>query len=191
MFRYPDKPIRATPAVLDTFADGDWLAQFKYDGWRDLIRWDGERATHTSRHNQPLPVSSAIIAETHALLRGLPPMLLDSEWTGRRNGLRERVYLFDLLEWSGAWLGNTGAEDRFRKLRAEVRERAHLVSIADGWTEGYRELFEESRKDDRYEGIVLKRCSGRFIGSVRDSVENPAMLKIKWRAGESGTTKVA
>lgn len=191
MFRYPDKPIRATPAVLPSLAEGDWLVQFKYDGWRDLVRWDGTRATHTSRHNQPLPVGPEIIAETAAMLRGLPPMLLDAEWTGRRAGLRERLYLFDMLEHDGAWLGAVGAEDRYRRLRKTIPERVHLVTIADGWFEGYAEMFEESKTDERYEGIVLKRCDGRFVGSVRESIENPAMLKIKWRAGESGTTKVA
>ncbi len=35
--RFPDKPLASSVAVLPSLRDGQWLAEFKYDGWRVWI----------------------------------------------------------------------------------------------------------------------------------------------------------
>ena len=62
-FVYPDKPTSSTHLVLPHLAEGEWLAQTKYDGWRCLVFLTPSRQLHfVSRENKPLPVSRDVRA---------------------------------------------------------------------------------------------------------------------------------
>ena len=39
-FRCPDKPIQTTPKVVQTLNENEWIASWKYDGWRLNIYYD-------------------------------------------------------------------------------------------------------------------------------------------------------
>lgn len=190
-FRFPDKPTRGAPGILDTLREGDWLAQFKPDGFRCLIDWDGRRAILTSRHAKQLPVSHDLLGElAEALRHVLPGSVIDAEWMGRRDGQPEGLYLFDLLVDEGCWIGHHGAIGRFNTLRGDITptERVRIVP----WTlNGYPEFFERSKAAPGVEGIVLKRTDSKFIGSTRTSVDNPHWIKVKWRDGADGQVRVA
>ena len=196
-WRFPDKPVDSAPAILTTLAEGEWLAQLKIDGWRCLIEWepDGAGLTLTSRHQEPIPASADLRRELTCLLEPQrAPLLIDAEWTGRRDRQPEGLVLFDLLGLEDEWLGGEGALARFHELRMlgselGIGEGGRIRAVA--WTlRDYPAFFEYSRTVPGVEGIVLKRCNSRYVGSVRRSVDNPAWLKVRHRAGEAGQTRL-
>ena len=208
-FRYPDKPVEATPAVLDTLTPGEWLAQTKPDGWRCLIDCavenkgprDVMRLEFLTRHAKPMPIDEDLAHRVSVWLHntGLPRLLIDAEWMGRRDGQPESLWVFDLLTQGDPWeLGGKPAWMRFDMLRTLCRDfpppdRVRLVewTSGEGDTISYADFFERVRYQPGIEGIVLKRASSRYIGSIRHCAENPDWLKVKWRAGESGQTRIA
>lgn len=192
-FRFPDKPCTSSVGILSTLKDRDWLAQAKYDGWRALVQWDGNRVLLTSRHQEGIPASQPFLTEITETLRPLPPCVLDGEWMGRRDSQPESLWLFDVLDIRGEWLGGLTAADRFARLcsllpRPDLTPRIKLVECV---VSGYPEFFRFSKSLPGCEGIVLKHRDSKFIGSVRKCVNNPLWLKVKWRDGANGQVLVA
>ena len=189
MFRYPDKPLMSSLGALDSLVEGEWLAELKYDGWRALVRWDGKDVTLTSRHKKPLPATAGLLAQLRdefARHHRLQSVLLDGEWMGRRDGQNESLVLFDALEINGKPCWGLRADERFTLLLG-----LHLhIPTAVFDDRNYRELFLWSKVEPGCEGIVLKRKDSRLIGSVRGSADNPNWLKIKWRDGFDGQTRI-
>lgn len=191
-FRYPDKPTPSGPGVLPDLPDGEWLAQMKSDGYRCLLAWNAQCPTFTSRHAEPLPASVDLGCDVIGALDGLPPLLLDAEWMGRRDAQPEGLVVFDLLAYDGRWLGEKQAGQRFAELLTlwrSVRERP-TVRLVEWATSGYHAFFERSKTLPGVEGVVLKHTTSRFIGSTRRSQDNPLWMKVKWRGGESGQTRL-
>jgi ATP-dependent DNA ligase len=92
--------------------------------------------------------------------------------------------------YEGSWIGHHRAIDRFNTLRRQFEQtpRVHIVA----WTlSDYPEFFEHSKTLPGVEGIVLKRTDSKYIGSVRQSVDNPGWMKVKWREGADGQVRVA
>lgn len=190
-FRFPDKPTRASAAALPDLQDGQWLAQAKPDGFRAVIQWDGSFPRLTSRHEKPIPISHGLLTELSEALRGvLPNSTIDGEWMGRRDGQPEGLWLFDLIEDEGCWIGHHGALCRFNTLRQSVRPSARVRIVPFTLTD-YGAFFEHSKTIPGVEGIVLKRTDSKYIGSTRSSVDNPQWMKIKWREGADGQVRVA
>jgi ATP-dependent DNA ligase len=190
---YPDKPIQSSDEVLPHLAFGDWLAQFKYDGWRTFIETGVGYSTFTSRAGRPIPVSSMVAGEMHERLGHLPPgTLLDAEWMERRAGNVERFWIFDVLrigqvDWR-PWV----TQDRFEKLFSAWDESRQMVPedlIVPHCKSNYSNFYALSKEDPATEGIVLKRIGARYIGSTRECALNPNWLKVKWRDGSGGQTR--
>ena len=185
MFRYPDKPRWATAGVLPVLKDEEWLAQFKADGWRAVVTLQPDTVQLLSRHNLPLPASERLLETAARTLRaaGVPVgSVLDGEWMGRRDQQPEGLYLFDLLQWGESWIGLEATSSRFCRLREVLagHETAEVRLIP--WaTSRFMELFSASRQVPGMEGIVLKRATAPFIGSLRRSVDNPHWMKVRWR----------
>lgn len=196
MHRFPDKPVASSPGVLEMLADGDWIAQIKFDGWRTLLEWDGSRPTLTSRHKTPIPASPDLVEFLANFLTGSPPMLLDGEFMGRRDNQAEALRLFDMLAFDGRWQGDMACYARLGLLCGSfpgliLAGTESRLSIVPHTTGGYVDFFEFSKTLPGSEGIVLKQKTSRFIGSVRKSVDNPLWLKVKWREGADGQLRVA
>ena len=200
--RFPDKPLASSVAVLPSLRDGQWLAEFKYDGWRVWIEVgaadDGSDWRYTTRRDKPCPVSRPLRQDVARQLAAgpanvLPPpgTIFDAEWMARRAGHargEERVWLFDLLRVGPAgWRLGSGALERFDALRAT----APAGLIVPHTLAGYGAFFESSKLDPCTEGVVLKRVDSRYIGSARGCCQNPAWLKVKWRDGAGGNKRIA
>lgn len=204
--RFPDKPLTSAVAVLDVLKRGDWLAQYKFDGWRAVVETgeadDGSDWRFTSRHNKPLPVSADLRRDLGRWSRAAwghcpPHTLFDGEWMARRAGNalgEERLWLFDVLRFGrDDWqLGRT-AEQRFDALL--LHAPAPLIVPYTFWRDddepSYRAMFDASKADPRTEGIVLKRRSSTYIGSTRGCADNPGWMKVKWRDGSDGLKRIA
>jgi ATP-dependent DNA ligase len=189
MFRYPDKPTTSSLGVLDHLVDGEWLADLKYDGWRALIRWDGNMVTFTSRHRKALPGTPGLLLEARDCLHGLPPALLDGEWMGRRDDQPESLVFFDMLEIGAESCWSRTADDRRTRLVGMIQRLTPRIRMVEYVDRGYRDFFERSKVPGCV-GIVLKRKDSKLIGSIRNSVDNPNWLKVKWREGFDGQTRV-
>ena len=195
MFRFPDKPTPSRPAVLAALRDGEWLCQFKWDGWRTVVTLDdGGRLSFTSRDNKPIPISSSLsqrVAES--FLRSNVPQgtTLDAEWTGRRAGLGEGLVFFDAIRLGGLDLYQWSAEHRFQALSELGLNTVDGVSTVETTTSGYAEMFERSKSLPHTEGVVLKRLASRLVWSIRSCQDHPEWLKVKWRDGEDGQLRVA
>lgn len=191
-FTYPDKPVQAGPLILPALQAGDWLAQFKYDGWRTLIYKDQAGMLQLlSREREPIPSSRKALEALAEDLRPLAPdTLLDSEWVARRAGNAagvERFVVFDLLRWRGVDYTQREALARWVELCGLVPHHLRVQATRDA----YGAFFDESKRDPLTEGIVLKRITSPFLGSCRKCRVNPQWLKVKWRAGDDGKTVAA
>lgn len=192
--RHTDQPAPVSPAYLRSLRDGEYLAQEKCNGWRCLTRMERGVLTFTSRHGKPLPVSGEIRELLRPRLEALPsPVLIDSEWMGRRAGQPEALILFDLLELGPAgWLGQRGALDRFKYLlRLGDLTEAPVIRFPRWTLEGYSAFFEQSREWAGCEGVVLKQVNSPYVGSVRGCTVNPCWFKARHLGGEDGMTRVA
>jgi ATP-dependent DNA ligase len=191
-FTYPDKPVQAGPLILPGLGGQDWLAQFKYDGWRTLIYKDHAGQLHLlSNKRKPIDASPGARQKLAEDLRHLAPdSLLDSEWVARRAGNAqgvERFVVFDLLRWRGTDYTRRGALDRWVELCGLVPAALRVEATR----EDFAAFFEESKRHPLTEGIVLKRTTSPFLGSCRACRVNPQWLKVKWRAGDDGKTRAA
>lgn len=194
--RFPDKPTPSVASVLPTLPRGQYLAQFKWDGWRccttvgrpgaaDALEFD-------TRQAKSCPVSDALRADLAAALAAVPPgSILDGEWMARRAGNaegEERMWFFDVLRLGGEWVNARPAAERFDLLRRYVPP-----SLIGPWTVhvDYAAFFESSKADPRTEGIVLKHVDSPHTASTRKCVVNPFWLKVKWRDGADGQKLIA
>jgi len=189
IWRYPDKPTTAAPAFLQTLEPGRWIIQAKMDGWRCLIEKTEAGLTFTSRHRQAIPVSDQVREQAAvALAETAPGTIVDAEWMGRRCGAPESLVCFDVLHDGSAWLGALPTMERFRRLLSiRAQELVQLVTWGDS---DYSEFFEESRDNPLWEGVVVKSKGARYIGSVRQCVDNPQWFKVRYRGGADGQAAV-
>jgi ATP-dependent DNA ligase len=201
-WRYPDKPkhtLSRAALVAGMFAEGDFLAEAKADGWRCLIEVAPQGVTYTSRENKPLPVSIDVREPLEAaLFEALRPFvkhgtLLDAEWIARRPGARdtacgEQLVIFDLLRiGEGEYFGES-VRGRWQGLQALAPLAPWIVPATFG---DYLGTFDRWQQEIPWaEGIVLKRLDSHYIGSARECALNPGWSRVKWRAGEDGCTPV-
>lgn len=196
IFRYPDKPVSAPPSILPTLQDGAWLCQPKHDGWRAVVMYDGPdgRLNIATRMNEPkimhLATPAFLDAVKSAIARFEPPVILDGEYMGMRDGQPEHLWLFDVLMVAGADLTKVDAARRYGVLGQHVAPN-DLVSITPVASSDYLREFEATRGKPGLEGVVLKRGNSAYIGSIRASVENPGWLKVRWKGGEGGNQVIA
>lgn len=184
MFRYPDKPASAPASIIQDLKPGEWLAQFKHDGWRCLIERTPNACTFTSRTNTPIPISPDFARRVSEAFQALPAgCVIDSEWMGRRDGQPEGLVLFDLLHDGARWLDKIDIEMRF-SLLLNVMVNCDPVP---GWqivSVGYapfQAFYDFAQKEPGVEGIVLKRRGSGLVLSTRGSAINPGWIKAKWR----------
>ena len=206
MFRFPDKPNSSGNKVelLDQLEkEGGWIAQMKFDGWRDQMNYANGSMTHTSASNSPLAVGPKCLDKSVAgdyfplNLKGR--WIFDAEWMGKRQSdTPERLWVFDCLMSEGEWLCRYSFSDRFKIVQAMVPTQM-IVPTAFG---DFRDFFEMSKEppysnktaDGRWfgcEGLVLKRATSVYRGDIRGTTKNPDWIKVKWRDGEDGQEMVA
>jgi ATP-dependent DNA ligase len=193
MFRYPDKPAREISRQGLAILQDRYLAQLKMDGWRCVIERTPGFVTFTSRHGKPIPISREVAEPVTGRLLELPiGTILDAEWLARRPSCHtEALWLFDLMQYGRLSLWHLPTAERFAMLRSVVPAEWIVPSLGEDAEQDYVAFFDAMRDRPDAEGLVLKCRTAKYIGSFRQSADNPGWLKCKWRAGESGMTKVA
>lgn len=217
MFRFPDKPIEASPDFLVGQHDRAWWAQIKKDGWRQVVDWDGDGSLTISSSSgdtsrAAVPMSDEMrqaLTEYVADVAGDTPARFDTEWCARREADRsERVWIFDVHRWRGEDLYRRPCQERMMILASlwpwpHDAARSELDIQFGNWGDpqainimptrnfDYAGLFDLSKNDPACEGIVLKGVQSVINGSIRGLSANRGWIKVKWRSGEAGRTMVA
>lgn len=200
--RFPDKPNQMSAAQLPVFdLQGGWISTAKQDGWRCMIEVGADgKIEFLSRVWKPLPICDSL--KKLVATWGLPKnTMLDTEWLARRPGYHgpETLHLITIPWWNDEWLGGQPEEARWAMTKTLMQNIASLpgydpatypAKLPQYTDSDHSKLFEWSKTDPTTEGIVLKRKSSTLIGDLNSSKDNPAWIKIKWRAGHDGQTVI-
>jgi ATP-dependent DNA ligase len=195
--RFPDKPNEMSASQLPILdLQGGYIATAKQDGWRCMIEVDGNgKIEFLSRTWRPLPISPRLKDLVASM--GLPKnTMLDTEWMARRADVtQETLHLITIPWFDDVWLGDQYETTRWARaveLMGKLPLEAQTLFSLPKWTDSeYSKLFEWSKANPSTEGIVLKRKNSYLIGHLRTSWTNTSWIKIKWRAGLDGQTRIA
>lgn len=209
-FRFPDKPIRTTPeffASMSPLELSKWIIQRKYDGWRMLVFVDSPGTIRcVSRVNRPIEQAYRGTLPDHLYsdleCLNLPQnTILDTELIGPRGHLPHAVFVLDMLAWDNKWLTSQTFEERWMQCTKIVQPKTNdtIISLAetvfpspsDAVNLAIRELetlqayWREHNLGINYlyEGLVLKRRTGKLVLNLQDSAKSPQMYKLKFREG--------
>jgi hypothetical protein len=191
--RFPDKPSHIYS--LKMIKEGEYVAQPKLDGWHSLIFREKGELVVLSRVMKPLAISAGL-RDALKLLPLEDGTVLNAEWTCRREAWKEEgMWLFDMMYERGEWVGHLPIEERYAKVfeiynGVRVDGARWPIHLIPGQTTGYAALYKSLIDDWKTEGIVLKRLGSKLVGDFHKSVDNPAMFKLKWRAGVATMTRM-
>jgi len=201
--RSPDKPHRTSQDSLIEFdQEDDYIATVKYDGYRCIIDWDGETVGFFSRRGIDAggPTRHKVCDELAEavkvfLIENAVPAntRLDSEWLAKRTIGPEQIFIFGVQYWGGQWLGREIETVRW-ELVSRLNYNQQYVNLAENTRHLYSEFFQKMMKEDtqqseknwKVEGIVLKHVNSKLLGNLKTSKLNPRWYKVKWRDGASG-----
>lgn len=180
--RLPDKPYQRSPSSLVNMSN-DYIATYKYDGWRCMAVIDGGISFY-SRNRNKLPINDNIAKQVLSL--GLPNgTVLDTEWMARRAEIKDEVlYLITVMWLDGKWVGNADESTRW-SICSELKLTEN-IKLPEHATASYNDLFNSSKLSPITEGIVLKHKNSKLIGDMSESKKNGMWIKIKWREGNDG-----
>lgn len=180
------KPMLAT-LTKEAFDDPDWLFEIKWDGYRAIASWDGQRAELYSRNGNDY---SSKYPEVYEAVRQLSNhVVLDGEiiaadkdgkahfeWLqnwGRRARGQLIYYVFDILWCDGHDLSKQPLSERKKILQTiladspTVRYSDHILAKGVG--------FFRSAIDQKLEGIMAKSADSTYQTDYRSK----QWLKIK------------
>jgi bifunctional non-homologous end joining protein LigD len=197
-----DESRRASPAIIapqlatavDAVpADGDWITELKFDGYRIVTHVDREHVHCFSRNGHDWSHRMSSVTAVLAQL-GLQDSWLDGELVAAdENGMPQfqrlqqaldpasgiaPVYMvFDAMRLLGADVRDKPQRERKRLLQQTLASlpRDACVRIVD-FVDGESEPLRAQACDQGFEGIILKDATARY-----ESGRNRAWLKLKCR----------
>ncbi|WNG24344.1 DNA ligase D [Cystobacter fuscus] len=181
-------PMLATLAQVESTAQGEWLYEVKYDGFRALAAFrEGEVALH-SRGGKDLSARFSDIARALGALGGHEAVVdgelvaLDDEGRSRfqllGKGVEERYVIFDVLWLDGEDLRPLPLEERrerLERLLARVKAPLQLAERVEG---SARQALALARRRG-WEGVMAKR-----LGTPYSPGRGETWLKLKVQANQ-------
>lgn len=181
-FIFPPRPRgKIDPDHLARFAVGDWIAQWKYNGTRNLIHVEADRFVRLyQRHGKPHSQYKLDDATREQILSlDLVPgegYILDGELLhAKSRDVKGIMVLYDVL-YEGCYLAGTTVGDRIARLTRICRDpqlyepggRALRVAgniwLAPTFGPGdFASKYAQAIPDALLEGLVLKRRDARLI----------------------------
>lgn len=181
---------------IDEKESKQWLATVKVDGYRALVDFSTDKGLAWSRRGKKEggPSLHPICEELEEAIQQFKidnsievGTRLDCEWTGRREANKEqpeRLFIFGIYYWNDISFINQPEEVRWNHIsKLKYNNLIKLVNCVDS---NYTKLYEDSKTDMSYEGIVLKERNSKLIADPTNCKNNPLWLKVKWRAGDDG-----
>jgi hypothetical protein len=205
--RHLDRPMEVSKDLINKYDNGKWITEAKLDGWLTYLVKDSlKQITNPAWGQGPnkdlfflsrrgkkkggptqIPVSDYLKEGINAL--NLPDQtFLCAEWMCRRTigECPESLYLHNILWYDNKWQGKIREEDRFAKVREIMQSNENTCLCIPEWTENnFTAFFERMMGIPYTEGMVLKHKDGLLSGNVDGGVDNPLIVKIKWRSGSS------
>jgi ATP-dependent DNA ligase len=194
-FVVPAQPVEANQPP----AGPDWVHEIKHDGYRLIVRHDGERVRLYSRKAIDWTARLPAIAEGAVRLKAKsftidgeavvigPNGLTDFEALRRRGaGDVAVLYAFDLLEYDGNDLRSVPLETRKATLASLLR-KAGVIRLSEHIAAGGPEVFAHACRLGA-EGIVSKRLGSRYRSGRCDAwikVRNPASIAVQRERSEN------
>ncbi|HMC97083.1 MAG TPA: DNA ligase D, partial [Flavobacteriales bacterium] len=182
----PIKPMLASPDGKP-FDDPDWLFELKWDGYRAIAETGGQHLRLYSRNGLSFLEAYPDVADELGKIKR--KMVLDGEIIALDEKQRPDFqllqhashdpsthlvyYVFDLLELNGRDLTGLPLIERKKKLRASIKDGAH-VRYCDHVEEEGRAFFAAAVEQD-LEGIIGKRKDSPYTKGVRGR----SWMKIK------------
>jgi len=201
--RFPDKPHEMSYKYLDILdQEGGWIGTSKGDGWRvALCHQRGGKLEGWSRHNKLLSAYddfSPEIMDAFNDLRTPQDTILDGEWLRRRAGNKtglNAATVWGILRWDGKWLANMEEQERWEMTQnLGLTTDGEFLKLVMSATDEFKKFFESLRDDpvlgEENEGVVFKYYKSKLVLSRKGSVKNQGHVKIKWRGGADGQSKI-
>jgi bifunctional non-homologous end joining protein LigD len=180
-------------------AGAEWVHEIKHDGYRMLVRRDGEHVRLYSRNANDWTARLPAIAAGAALLKAKsfsidgeavvigPNGLTDFEALRRRGaGEIAVLYAFDLLELDGDDLRNLPIETRKATLASLLRKPGRLRLSEHISADGPQVFAHACRLGA--EGIVSKRLGSPYRSGPHSAwvkVRNPASIAVQRERSEN------
>jgi bifunctional non-homologous end joining protein LigD len=190
-FPEADMPRRIRPMlatlIKEPFDNPDWLYEIKWDGYRAIASWDGEKAELYSRagndFSQKYPeVTEAVRGMSQRVVLDGEIVAVDSEGRSHfewlQNWSREPrgqliYYVFDLLWCDGHDLRGQPLTER-KSLLQKILSSGSVIRYSDH-IEGNGTAFFKTAEEQRIEGIMAKDEASRYLEGRRSK----QWLKIK------------
>ena len=152
-----------------------WIHEIKYDGYRLMVRRDGERVRAFTRNGHdwadrfPAIVAAALRIKASSFLIDGEVVIVRDDGTpdfhalrGRRRGSEAVLFAFDLIEQDGDDLRDQPLIERKRRLNKLIgRAKRRSIQFVEHLTDDGPVVFEHVRRMG-LEGIVSKRTDAPY-----------------------------
>jgi bifunctional non-homologous end joining protein LigD len=174
---YPQLPntIKGEEDALDVYFDSDdWVLQEKFDGRRLITKKVGNKVTAINKKGLSIVMPQIIEDQLNVMSEDA---VFDGEIIG------EKYYIYDIMEFNGENLRTLSVVERLQKL--ETLPIKNMVAITYYTSAEKRAAFAKL-KEDRKEGIILKKANSQYVAGRPASGGN----QLKFRFFETSTFHV-
>lgn len=186
-YLWPPRPEKAIPRnMLSLFGKSGYVGQIKKNGTCTVIFCVEDKVIFKTRHNEDHKAWSAS-AEIVEFFRAHQGSVFVAELLHSKvPGIRDQLYIFDIIVKDGVQLADTAFEDRQKILRSiwrgtEERDcfRVHPnVTVAKTFTYSqFDVMWSNLQLED--EGFVLKRLSGKLSNCLRQNCDQTWQVKCR------------
>lgn len=193
-FLWPPRPTKTVmPDFLGIVEKQGWICQVKKNGTCTVIEYDAASGSvkawtrHNEPHKQWTPDLSGPCLRKLKELTGGTYILVGELLHSKVPGIRDTLYLFDILVHDGKSLVGASYRERLGLLFSlwEIKEQnPHYVKvderlwIANSFRSGFRNLFD-SLVSPEDEGLVMKNPEATLDPCVRELANTKWSLKCR------------
>ena len=189
-YLWPPRPSDAFPceSLSSLEREGIWGMQAKKNGTCTLLAWDGSRLTVFDRHQKVQAWMMPDETRDAFSFSGKPFALAAELIHNKVKGVRNKVYVFDIMAHDGITLVGTKFKDRMSLLRTLYpggtiepthRDMGGGAWIARTFTDGFAAFYESIVPNPMDEGVVLKRLNAPLCNLYREGANGSWQQKCR------------
>lgn len=191
---YPPRPeIKLPPTAIEKYSDKGYLGQPKMNGSSMQIYTNGHVVITMNRHKDAI-LHKLDINELKSLHRGIGWMVLCGEYMNKNKKDEKnkswniKFVIFDILVYEGTHLLRTTFEERYKLLmelypdnltKPLLHEISKNCFRVHSITKEFKTTYDMITKYDMYEGLVLKKCSGKLENGTTPKNNTRTQLKCR------------
>lgn len=189
-YMWPPRPERPAPRDMLGSFEGTFACQAKMNGQCTVLDWDGRALTVWDRHQNvqrwyPPPQMLSVLLP----VLGDESMALAGELLHAKvKGIRDTLFLFDVLAHRGRRLEGTRFVDRVALMRrlfpggtdhGTHRDVGGGLWIAKTYASGLSSLYDSWIDRPEVEGLVLKLPNARLSNCMRRAEDASWQIKVR------------